>query len=440
MFRSSVATAVLLGFTFVTLGMAAVSEYRPAQKKTEVVIAEAVFEKAAAPEKKSEPKEPKQLAEKKTGQKPAAGTERAPAPVEKSFSTIQPEDYLPWAEKKQTVSRPYHVRLHAGGLLKGHLTQFHTTQEIRPATITFLKAGTIFSTTRSGPEGNFQASGLIPGVYSVLVRSEQVFASFSIEVFPAAARGALESSLELDIATVPAEHVPLIMSIFDSALKREVEPIPVEPAEEKIPDYAKITPKVLDTIGNAKSDLHTFATNLDGSFSGRLRRLHPISGRPFLLHPFTNRVYFIQGNSVAYSADVDPDGKFRVPEFNPGVYTMATAGEDGVGAIGIRVLAPADQFEVSLSSFLNGLQYVSLMQPGAGPVFDFALFGPENFPALNQLLSPAEFAQLMQGAAGAGAGGGGGGGSGGGGAAAGAGGAGAAALGLLGLLGLLASP
>ncbi len=442
MFRSTFVTSLFLGCVFATLGMAAVSEYGPVQVLESDLITDAQFEKVVA--------EPVVLAAVKDvpDNRAHEGAEEGPVPAahdfsgeNRTFSSIKPENYLHWNGKDRSYTHTYHVRLNPDGMLKGRVILLGSDVGPGPTTITFVKAGTIFSTVQSTPNGDFQSGGIIPGVYGVLVRGERSFAAFSIHVFDSVAQGKQAASLELTVFAVPAQHVPVILSIFETALHRETGAIPLEPADENIPEYAKITPEVVDDADVLKENVNTFVTNADGSFSGHLRRLHPVSGRSFLMHPFTNRVYFVQGDSIVYSADVEADGRFIIPDFNPGIYSIVTAGEDGVGAVGIRVRAPENDFNAGIRSLLGGYQFVSLAQPANGPVFDFSMVGPENYQALNQLLAPAEFAQLMQAVPAGGGAGGGGAGGGGGGSGVGAGGAGgAAALGLLGLLGLLASP
>ncbi len=443
MFRSSTAMFVIVGIMFATLGMAAVTNFQPLQKEKESVLSEARFDevdlppKPALPEKNILPKKKHEQLNKKPRVLPPPNSQKR-----KTLSTIQPENYLDWKDADELSLRSHQVRLTSDGMLPGKVIVFDpssgASRSITNVTVTFLKVGTVFEIAKPSEQGVFQASGLVPGVYGIVVNGEAGLALFTVHIFPALKRGEKGedlSPLKLEIAAIPHSDVKFAKNIFQPLSQQSQSAIPIEPAEEDIPDSAKVSRKVIDSPKGSTTQGHTIYLQADGSFIGRIRRLHPVSGRPFLAHTSTNTTYFIQNNKVIYQTKVGNDGRFKIPNFKSGVYSVVTVGKDGIGAIGISVIPSEEVSDISSTPEDKNLQFVTFLQPPATSPsnFDIALLSPENFAALATLLTPAQLADLLSGGGG-GAGGGGGGG----------GGAGTGLplelLGLLGLLGLLASP
>lgn len=75
----------------------------------------------------------------------------------------------------------------ADGNLPGELRVFDESGNLVPARVRlfFLQQGEIVTQTRPDDQGNFQAVGLIPGVYSVVAAGPEGFGAFSVRVLPA---------------------------------------------------------------------------------------------------------------------------------------------------------------------------------------------------------------------------------------------------------------
>ncbi len=447
MYRSSFTTLFVAVVLCATLSVAAVSEFGKSVISPENVVPESVFDDVAT--------EPVfQIEQDRLPPVPPHPQGRAISENINGYSTIPLESYQNWKQvgavnNKET--RSHQVRLTSDGMLPGRVILLDPRsglpQTAKNIAVFFIKMGVVSGAAKPGPNGVFQATGILPGVYGVAVLGKEAFASFSVHVLPESDENGGHHDIEplrLEIAAIPSGDAPLALRLFQPYLGQGHLSAPIEPDEKYIPAETKVTNSVINSPKGTTAKKHSVFLKKDGSLIGRIRRLHPKSGHPFLLRSSSAHIYFAQNNKIVYQVGIDKKGFFRIPNFAPGVYSVISAGEDGIGAIACRVVSPEKDVKQpvieSASQFLktpseSEIKFVSFLQQGGGEVpseFDITMLGPENFEAMNQLLAPTNFSDLM-GGGGAGTGGGGGGGSTGGLSS-------LAPLGALGLLGLLASP
>ena len=120
----------------------------------------------------------------------------------------------------------------------------------------------------------------------------------------------------------------------------------------------------------------------NGRLVGRVRRLHPQSGRP--IHINRTSVFMIRDDRVVGDAVIDELGMFVFDQLSPGVFSLAAVGAEGFAAFSVYVLAMENS--VSMVDY-EGLVPAAFWQAPEQLELDIAMIDPRDFAALRQIVA-----------------------------------------------------
>lgn len=244
-----------------------------------------------------------------------------------------------------TMERQHFVRLGADGTMQGTITQHGFAGERIPVAgmkINLIGAnGAITASEVTGPAGEFLFGGLTPGVVGLVAQGPGGLTAFGLNLLPEETLVESEAvadvaELELEHAAITVDDVPLAASLIAERVAdgisgrqwSEPETVPVGNGTQLLAPVPGTTLR--------DHDVHLQA---DGSLIGRVRALHPDSGRP--LRPRDMSAFLLQGGALVAESPVRPNGTFTIEAVEPGIYSFVTAGRDGFAVCSIHVL-PAD--------------------------------------------------------------------------------------------------
>jgi len=213
----------------------------------------------------------------------------------------------PAADDQFAATPAFGVRLSRDGLLPG---RFRYAERLngpllvaKRLAISFIQNRRVVARVRPGVDGVFQASGLAPGVYSMIANGPDGFLATAILVLPPVEgqHGAGDAGLQIDMALVSPDDSPLVRTM--------------------------IRERIFPWRGDFESDLWSDGTQWDGTnfaakplstpqlvigTDGFLRgRTNWIDGRIPQRIPATRcTVWLIRGNEVRAKADIDDNGVF----------------------------------------------------------------------------------------------------------------------------------
>jgi hypothetical protein len=256
-------------------------------------------------------------------------------------------------------SRAHRIRISSDGLVPGKILvvdpETNAVVPARDLTVLFAQNGEIKAQVEPGEGGVFQASGLGPGLYSVIASGASGFVAFGVELLPLEAaqvtrEGAVEpvsffqeeqAALEIDALAVPPRDLEAVGQLVRSYVPAGG--AAVGRIDES--DVQNVVPPVAAQGGNPAVDRHTTSTKqhsvmLDdnGTLSGRMRRMHPQTGKPMRTRRLN--VFLVQGDQVAGQARVDSvSGEFKFTGIQPGDYSVVAAGPEGFAAFAVQIVS-----------------------------------------------------------------------------------------------------
>jgi hypothetical protein len=286
--------------------------------------------------------------------------------------------------------RNYRVRLQPGGVLPGRMNVIEPLTGLptfaRQMNIAFVQNGQVVHEVAAGSEGRFEVTGMAPGIYSVVGSGPDGYVAYGIEVLPAElqagrfAKGDVQpvafqevgAVLEIDSLAVPPSDFPVVVEIAGSHLPASVIGDSPDPADPELqPGEALGEADYQDDVnGDHAVDLHRHDVRLqaDGSLSGRLTRLDPLTGRPTRIRRLN--VFLVQDNEIIAQAPVDPLGMFRLAGLAPGLYSFVAAGSEGLAAFSVRLVGNevvreglADELIVPVAFNQGGANFFSTLVP-----------------------------------------------------------------------------
>ena len=227
-------------------------------------------------------------------------------------------EQAPVPNQEVAEGHAFGLRLSSDGLLPGRFRFLDSVTGIEVAaerlTISFVQNGKVITRARPGVSGVFQASGLTPGIYSMIASGPDGFLATAISVLPAVnGQGAAnEAGLQIDGALVPPENVPLVRKLIRER---------IFPTRRAVAESTE-----LDRTNRVSKPYRTplLTIGLDGHLRGRLHRIDPKAEQRTLATECT--VFLIRGRQIQARVDVDQNGIFDVDgarwNVEPGEYSL----------------------------------------------------------------------------------------------------------------------
>jgi hypothetical protein len=331
--------------------------------------------------------------------------------------------------------RSYRVRLAADRTLSGQVNVFDpatgAVMAMSDIRVMFLQNGIIKARTTPGPDGVFKLP-LEPGVYAIVASGPRGYAAYGLQalapdtsVVHTAAFQEITDTLQISTLAIPSRDFQTAKRLARTYIPREL----LEKSNDAggngngLADETEAPP--LDAAPETSLDGHSVSVR-DGVLLGRMRRLHPQTGKPLKIRRLN--AFLVQNNSVLAQASVNESGSFKFKNVDPGVYSFVAAGSDGLAAFSFQAINST----VASKDTPTELTLVSFQGSDGGA--SGSTTGSENAGAATDAIGDGDGDDDGTGGAGEGAGEGGAGGGGTGGGTGGGGGVGGGGDGLLGAL------
>ena len=311
--------------------------------------------------------------------------------------------------------RSERVRLTAEGTLTGRLS-LSGEMAVSPASqmsVALIQYGQTRARAEVDAEGNFTLKNVRAGVYTLLGAGTGGYLCLGLEAIAATDRvpvlserpaqavrtitfQEIRAEIEIDGLAVPPRDFKMLAELVRAQIptamlerastqadtrKERAAPHVRAPLSEK--DSADAA----ETADNVALRRHQVSLNPDGSLNGRMRRIHPQTGRPVAIRRLS--VFLIQGDRIVAQSPVTEAGQFVFKNVTPGFHSFVAAGVDGLAAFGIQA---ADSGSVAGLPAEWELGYVSLAEGssfgGAAPSTDPASTTAAAQTALNPANGP----------------------------------------------------
>lgn len=251
-----------------------------------------------------------------------------------------------------TGDQAYLVHLSQEGLVRGRLYRLdgdrRSLVSAQGAHVRFVQDGEVVAVSEPNINGVFQASGLSPGGYSVLIDGADGMAVFSLRVLPYMANAAR--------ATIPIEV--LLTAPRDTAIVRAIA-VRELPGVITAPSASPLTPTVVPPAPSVRPLAKAAFAKPAGVRVGddgittpastpilRISETGDVRGRAVRRDPVTNQTvpvsevtfFIIHNGNVVSESSVDKDGSFRLQGIRPGIQTLVAAGPGGFAALTVKTV------------------------------------------------------------------------------------------------------
>jgi len=246
---------------------------------------------------------------------------------------LQPTDYnqnwrqvsTDW-DHEGDVLRRHQVLLTPDGRLSGRVQTFAdwrgASQPLSGAIVHLMRGGRVAARVETDAEGQFTAEGLSDGTYSLIAQSTEGLLAYALHV-QTAASDAEAAMFQLESRAATAwDDAAIIARVLDYWEREPPFERTREPQSETIP----VSVRPIAQQGAAATTLwhHRVRVQPDGRLIGRLRRLHPVTGRPIIARDIEVAIY--RNGTLQGQGWTDETGYFEIPRVAPGVYSLVATG------------------------------------------------------------------------------------------------------------------
>lgn len=256
--------------------------------------------------------------------------------------------------------------LQPDGNLRGKARVVDASGTLTPARVKlfFVRHGEIVSQASPDSEGNFQATGLSPGYYSVISNGPGGFSSTGMKVVPPPEKSEAPKANTIGRTRTVAMTKAAQQAGADTVYLSVIQPVDivaawgvarmmnggiaqtapntgtpaqlVSTASEKSETAADAEIQYSDEVILSAYERNAYFLGADGKLTGRLTAFNAA----FELVPAPNMpVYFLRDGRVVAQTRSDARSEYQVA-LTPGYYAMVIAGDGKFGATGINVLPP----------------------------------------------------------------------------------------------------
>lgn len=289
--------------------------------------------------------------------------------------------------------RSHKLRMTADGFVTGRVGIINPSSgdlsSLNDMKVLFVRKGQIIKTVKPEVGGVFQASGLNPGMYSVIAASPEGFYAVAVDVVPPLNSAELNSEdgttnvnfqeesavLTLNAPAVPAADFPALkelLEIYVPNLKTPAgvptSPVSFQPEKSTAPPTPE-TPEILPAPASQPATTITGRSVLltgNGDLQGRVRRFHPDTRKPLRIRRMN--VFLIRNGKIVGQAPIRENGNFTVRNVSPGVQSVVCAGLDGLAAFSIHAVPFSGTQTASTEKIPHELVFAAnnILQPGSG--------------------------------------------------------------------------
>jgi hypothetical protein len=261
--------------------------------------------------------------------------------------------------------RSYRVRLADDRTLSGQVNVFDpatgSVMAMNDIRVLFLQNGVIKARTTPGTDGVFKLA-LEPGVYAIVATGPRGYAAYGLQalapeatsVVHTAAFQEITDTLQINTLAIPSRDFGTAKRLARTYIPRELLDKSDDAGGDGLGEETEAPP--LEAAPETSLDGHSVSVR-DGVLLGRMRRLHPQTGKPLKIRRLN--AFLVQNNSVLAQASVNESGFFKFKNVDPGVYSFVAAGADGLAAFSFQainstVASKDTPNELTLVSFQGG--------------------------------------------------------------------------------------
>ena len=269
------------------------------------------------------------------------------------------------------------VMLSNNGLLQGRVLGGATVNAAK-VPVYLLSRGKVLTQTRTDADGNFSFNNVQQGTYSLIGFGQDAFFAFGFNAIDYAESiqfrmpdkllvRAVQNKTTINLDWIRYFAPNLQFRVYGRFVSQQGSK---DPANLYGVEGISIIPP--QSAAATSIQAHPVSLTEDGTLVGRVHQIDELNGRPVDVRGV--RAILIQDDKVFGAASTDNYGVFSISGVTPGFYSIVAVGNDGMGCIGIEVVANASE--------------------NARPV-DFALVAPETAGWLNHIATEVAYQRIV---------------------------------------------
>ena len=223
------------------------------------------------------------------------------------------------------------VKLGEAGRIEGQIVEL-LADEKRPidgVPISLVQDGKIVGSVNADNAGNFSFSGIRPGLYSLVSRTNQTIAAFALQVLDGKEAAHLPNSVEIRAIRSTADNGETVKEIIRSQIVPGL-----------LSRHSVVSAAVSDPLANERRFAMSHVVKLDshGTLQGQLAKSGVSSGASNI----EGMTVFVLKDGVEVArTEADANGVFMVEGLEQGVYGFVAAGAGSFVATSFQVVDPS---------------------------------------------------------------------------------------------------
>lgn len=288
----------------------------------------------------------------------AGGLTSAQAVVEEVAKSIN----QPLAPEELIHTRSHDVVLDASGAFSGKLSAIKSGTESTVAsgvTVKVVQEGSEAGRATTDEQGNFQISGLKPGVAALLAYGDDSFLLYGINLVASDEKHPATNEIDVDSAVVSGPDLGIVKQLISSKLTKA--DLRFDQAagddDQKFPfGEGDVSTSVVG---------HRVQLQKDGRLRGVINLLDDRTGRVREVLDLT--IYFVQEGKIVGKAEVENNGEFLVAGLVPGAHSVVGVGKDGTFALGIEIIGSEQEVADGRSSHYRTVAVMASLEMNVAP-------------------------------------------------------------------------
>lgn len=271
-------------------------------------------------------------------------------------------------ERLSETLRSHWITTNKEGNIEGRISAIEPSQSslvpIEQLDVTLLRKGEKVGTASTDNDGQFLLEDVEPGIYTLVAAGQNGFLAYGVHVLPS-----LEEFDILDLESnnggpLPQLHPDPIenkrayyVSHFgipaDAVIQEDLQ-IDAAAVPPEFTTLERISQNYLPgaaalTLGKDVDDMKAIEKSIeirkgfqfplaeDGSFHGRIQPIATEDGKLTKLREMN--LFLIQDDLEVARVPVEENGRFKIEDVDPGVYSIVAAGQDGFAALSVELVS-----------------------------------------------------------------------------------------------------